>query len=118
MIDLKNRTREARVYQYPDSVNAGPVRPKRQTVYRSEHNPRNGNVTRRERSVLLGGSLSLPPRGEVKGLPDALLNHPTLQRDIKSRAVRVVHHKEPVKPKPKAKAAAPKSKKSSKRSRR
>ena len=117
MIDLKNRTREARVYQYPNTMSAGPVRSTRQTVYRSEHNPRNGSVSQREKQILLGGSFSLQPREEVKGLPDALLNHPVLQRDIKSRAIRVVHHNVVASPPKKTAAASFTPSKKSKRRR-
>lgn len=94
MIDLKNRTREQRVYTYPQDVSAGPVRPTRQTVLRSTHNARNGNIVRREEVVTLGGALTLPARGEVTGLPDILLSHPALQRDIKARNVKVTHRRE------------------------
>lgn len=89
MIHLKNRSRETRTYQYPRNVSAGPVRPQTQTVFRSEHNPKNGEVTRREKQVTLGGVLTLAPKAELQNLPDALLEHPALKRDIRARLVSV-----------------------------
>lgn len=102
MIDLKNRTRETRTYQYPRDVSAGPVRPQVLTVHRGHHNPKNGAVTVAEKTITVGGVLTLPPKSEVRGLPDALLNHPALKRDIAARAVSM----KPYKPQPKRPASA------------
>lgn len=93
MIDIKNRTRETKVYQYPRDVSAGPVRPQSQKVHREHFNPKNGEKTRVEKTVALGGVLTLPPKGEIKQLPDALLDHPVLQRDIKARNVSIKQYK-------------------------
>ena len=87
MIDLKNRTRQTKVYQYPRDVSAGPVRPQVMQVHRGHTNPKNGEKSLREKQIAVGGVLTLPPRGELKQLPDELLNHPALQRDIKNRKV-------------------------------
>jgi hypothetical protein len=87
MIDLKNRTRETKVYQYPRDVSAGPVRPQVMKVHRGRLNPKNGEKSLAEQQIAVGGVLTLPPKGELKQLPDALLNHPALQRDIKNRKV-------------------------------
>lgn len=89
MIHLKNRSRETRTYQYPRNVSAGPVRPQTQTVFRTKHNPKNGEVSQREEQITLGGVLTLAPKAEMQNLPDALLEHPALQRDIRARLVSV-----------------------------
>jgi len=95
MIDLKNRCREAKTYQYPRDVSAGPVRPQVINVHRGHLNPKNGVVTVQEKAQAIGGVLHLPPRGEVTRLPDALLNHPVLQRDIEARLVVVRKYPNP-----------------------
>lgn len=101
MIDLKNRTRETRTYQYPATVTAGPVRPTTQKVYRSMHNPRTGKIVRREKEVTLGGVLTLGPKTTLTGLPKVLLAHEGLQRDIAARSVKLTQVKKlpPVTPK-------------------
>jgi len=93
MIDLKNRTRETKVYQYPRDVSAGPVRPQVMTVHRGEFNPKTGEKSVQPKQIAVGGVLTIPPRGEVKQLPDALLDHPALKRDIKNRLVSLKQRK-------------------------
>ena len=95
MIDLKNRSREVRTYQYPRSVSAGPVRPQVLDVARGKHNPKTGEVVIAPKQITVGGVLTLAPRSESKGLPDALLNHPSLQRDIAARVVIVKRYPNP-----------------------
>lgn len=97
MIDLKNRSREQRVYQYPRDVSAGPVRPVDMQVMRGKHNPKTGEVQLVEKHVVVGGSLTLPPLGELKGLPDVLLSNPALKRDIAARLVIVKSYANPTK---------------------
>lgn len=92
MIDLQNRSRETRTYQYPKTVSAGLVRPKTQIVHRTNHNPRTGKKARREQEIVLGGVLTLGPKQTLRNLPDVLLKHPRLKRDIASRAVKLVSH--------------------------
>ncbi len=86
MIDLKNRTRETKVYQYPRDVSAGPVRPQSIQVHRGVQNPKNGEKSLQAKQISVGGTLTIPPRGSVQ-IPDVLLDHPALQRDIKARKV-------------------------------
>ena len=96
MIDLKNRSREQRVYQYARDVSAGPVRPQPMTVVRGKFNPKTGETNLVEKPVTLGGVLTLHPGAELKGLPDTLLDHPALQRDIAARLVIVKKYSNPV----------------------
>lgn len=86
MIILKNRGRRERLYQFPKTVSAGPVKPKRMKVYRSVHNPRTGEISRREVEIQVGGVLRIGPKESVT-IPEHLLNHPGIQRDIKARAL-------------------------------
>ena len=87
MIVLKNRTREPKVYQYPRDVSAGPVRPQVMQVVRGHLNPKTGEKTSRNVEITLGGTLTIPPGGTVTSLPEVLLQHKGLQRDIKARHV-------------------------------
>ena len=87
MIDLKNRSRETMTYQYPRDVSAGPVRPQVLTVYRGHLNPKTGERTIRPLQITVGGVLTLQPKASLSNLPDVLLNHEVLQRDIKFRRV-------------------------------
>jgi hypothetical protein len=123
MIDLKNRSREVRTYQYPRNVSAGPVRPKVLDVARGKHNPKTGEVVVAPKQITVGGVLTLPPRSEAKGLPDALLSHPSLQRDIAARVVIVKQYPNPTRKASIASVevkpdAAPATKKATKKSRR
>lgn len=95
MIDLKNRSRETRTYQYPRSMSAGPVRPSVLDVARGKHNPKTGEVVVAPKQITVGGVLSIPPRSTMKGLPDALLDHPALKRDIAARVVIVNKYPNP-----------------------
>lgn len=107
MIDLKNRSRETLTYQFTKDVSAGPVRPQVIVVHRGKHNPKNGEVSIIEKSETVGGVLTLPPRGELKGLPDALAEHPALKRDIANGVVKMVRRAPPPKtanPEPLAKS--------------
>jgi len=122
MIDIKNRSRETRTYQYTREVSAGPVRPQVLDVVRGKHNPKTGEVTVAPKQITVGGVLTLPPKGELKSLPDVLLQHPQLKRDIESRAVSVKQHATaPAQPKPapaEPKPEVTKTKVKSKKSRR
>ena len=59
------------------------------TVHRGKLHPKTGEKSVREVQITVGGVLTIPPKGELKGLPDALLQHPVLQRDIRGRNVSV-----------------------------
>lgn len=86
MITLKNRTREAKVYQYARDVSAGPVRPRVISVVRGKHNPKTGEKSRQEKQITVGGVLTIPARSSVV-VPDVLAEHPALKRDIAGRKV-------------------------------
>lgn len=102
MIDIKNRSREVRTYQYPRNVSAGPVRPQVLDVARGSHNPKTGEVVTAPKQITVGGVLTLHPKQTLKGLPDALLSHPSLKRDIDARLVSVKKYANPT---PKASVA-------------
>lgn len=98
MIDLKNRSRETRTYQFSRDVSAGPVRPRVLDVARGKHNAKTGEVVIAPAQITVGGVLTLPPRATVRGLPESLLSHPSLKRDIDAREVVVVKHTKSEKP--------------------
>ena len=86
MFTLKNRSRKERLYNFPKTVSAGPVKPSKMKVWRSTHNPRTGEITRREVEIKVGGCLRIGPRESVK-VPESLLNHDGIKRDIKARVL-------------------------------
>ncbi len=95
MIDLKNKTRETRTYQFDRSVSAGPVRPKVIEVIRGHHNPKTGEVTKRPTKITVGGVLTLRPRETATQLPDAILSNSTIAREIEYGVLAVKRHPKP-----------------------
>lgn len=110
MIDLKNRSRETLTLQYPRDVSAGPVRPQVITAPRSSFNAKTGERVRKDEQLTIGGVLTIPPRATVTRLPEVLLDHPVLKREIAARRVIVKpspERKRAAKPAPKRAAAKP-----------
>lgn len=97
MIDLKNRCRETLTYQFPKGVSAGPIRPQQMEVHRGKHNPKTGEKTLISKPETFGGSLSLRSKEVRKGLPDVVLSHPVIARDIAARRLVVLRQYEPPK---------------------
>src|SRR5690606_8176019 len=85
MVILKNRTGELRTYQFSRSVSGGPVRPKTIRVHRGRHNPRTGEKGTVERPITVGGVLTLLPNAASAPLPDWVVEHPVIARDLKNR---------------------------------